>query len=55
MKTMDEKTDPIDTSNTPLCPECEYIVFLPNEDTDGDWYCMECGTAWNDDEVIHRT
>ena len=48
---MNRETESFDTSDTPKCPDCGYIVFVGQQQDDGDWYCMECSTAWADGEV----
>lgn len=48
---MDKAPEEFDTSDTPKCPDCGVIVFVAREDDDGEWYCMECSTAWSDEEV----
>lgn len=52
---MDEKSDPIDTSETPKCPNCGYINFVAKDEDDGDRYCMECSKAWDGDECTLQT
>jgi len=50
---MDKATEQFDTSDTPKCPKCGYIVFNAHEDDDGEWYCMECSITYIDSEVCN--
>lgn len=48
---MNKDTEPIDTSDSPVCPDCGYIVFTRE---DVEYYCMECSQELTDEEVSHR-
>lgn len=48
---MNKDTEPLDTSDIPKCPDCGYILPLANDGDDGDYYCMECSTLYDKDEV----